>query len=49
MGETIVAGGAVRSVDPVRRRAVLDVWVTVEREGGTEHAIKRGEAEVDLA
>lgn len=49
MGETIVAGGAVRSVDPVRRTAVLDVWVTVEREGVTEYAIKRGEAEVDLA
>jgi len=49
MGETIVAGGVVRSIDRARRRAVLDVWVTVEREGVTEHAVKRGEAEVELA
>lgn len=48
MGETIVAGGVVRSIDLARRRAVLDVWVTVEREGVIEHAIKRGEAEVEL-
>jgi acyl dehydratase len=49
MGETMVAGGTVREVDPDRRRAVLDVWVTVEREGATEYAIKRSEAEVALA
>jgi acyl dehydratase len=48
LGETIVAGGTVRSVDPVERRAVLDVWVRVEREGHVEHAIRRGEAEVEL-
>jgi len=49
IGDTIVAGGVVRSVDPSTRRAVLDVWVTVERDGTTEHAIRRSEAEVELA
>lgn len=48
MGETIVAGGTVRSLDPETRRAVLDLWVTLEREGQTEHPIRRGEAEVRL-
>lgn len=48
LGETIVAGGTVRSVDPVARRAVLDVWVRVERDGRVEEAIRRGEAEVQL-
>jgi acyl dehydratase len=48
MGETMVAHGAVRSLDPQTRRAVLEVSVTVERAGATEHAIKRGEAEVQL-
>lgn len=48
MGETIVAGGTVRSLDPETRRAVLDLWVTLEREGRTEHPIRRGEAEVRL-
>jgi len=49
LGETIVAGGAVRSLDPDTRRAVLDVWVTLERDGVTEYPIRRGEAEVQLA
>jgi acyl dehydratase len=48
LGETIVAGGTVRSIDPASRRAVLDVWVRVERDGRVEHAIRRGEAEVEL-
>ena len=46
MGERIVAGGRVRSVDPETRTAMLDVWVTVEREGTTEHPIRKGEAEL---
>ncbi len=46
MQETIVAGGRVRTLDPGTRTAVLDVWVTVEREGAAEHPIKRGEAEI---
>lgn len=49
MGETIVAGGTVRSVDARTRSAVLDLWVRLERDGRTEHPIRRGEAEVRLA
>jgi acyl dehydratase len=48
MGEEIVAGGRVRSVDVERRVAVLECWVSVERDGRTEWPIKRGEAEVLL-
>lgn len=48
-GETIVAGGTVRSLDPATRTAVLDVWVTVERDGATDWPIRRSEAEVRLA
>jgi acyl dehydratase len=46
MGETMVAGGRVRSLHPAARTAVLDVWVTVDREGTTEYAIRKGEAEI---
>lgn len=49
MGETVVAGGTVRSADAETRRAVLDVWVTAERDGKTEFAIRRGQAEVQLS
>jgi len=49
VGETIVAGGRVKSLDPERRTATLDVWVTVEREGTVEWPIRRSEAEVRLA
>lgn len=48
MGEEIVAGGRVRSVDAERGVAVIECWVTVERDGRTEWPIKRGEAEVLL-
>lgn len=48
MGEEIVAGGRVKSVDAERAVAVVECWVTVEREGRTEWPIKRGEAEVLL-
>ena len=48
LGEEIVAGGTVRSVDPDARQVVLDVWVRVEREGATEWPIRKGEAEVEL-
>jgi acyl dehydratase len=48
MGETIVAGGMVRALDAETRHAVLDVWVTVERDGAVEYPIKRSEAEVQL-
>jgi acyl dehydratase len=46
MGEEIVAGGRVKSVDAERAVAVVECWVTVERDGRTEWPIKRGEAEV---
>ena len=47
-GEEIVAGGRVKRVDVERGVAVLDCWVTLERDGVTEWPIKRGEAEVLL-
>ncbi len=47
-GETIVAGGRVKSLDSSRRTVTLDVWVSVERDGTTEFPIKRGEAVVRL-
>ena len=49
LGETIVCGGSVRSVDPRARRATLDVWVRVDRDGTIEWPIRRSEAEVRLA
>ena len=48
MGEEIVAGGCVKSVDTERALALVECWVTVERDGRTEWPIKRGEAEVLL-
>jgi acyl dehydratase len=48
MGEELVAGGRVRSVDAQERTATLELWVTVEREGDREWPIKRGEALVQL-
>lgn len=48
MGETIVAGGTVRALDPQTRTATLALWVTLERDGSTEYPIRRGEAEVRL-
>ena len=48
MGDEIIAGGVVRSVDPSLRTASLDLWVTVERDGVTEHPIKRGSADLNF-
>ena len=48
MGEEIVAGGRVKAVDVESGLAVLECWVTVERNGETEWPVKRGEAEVLL-
>ncbi len=48
MGDVIVAGGRGKELDPATKRAVLDVWVTVDRDGTTEFPIKRSEAEVRL-
>jgi meromycolic acid (3R)-3-hydroxyacyl-[acyl-carrier protein] dehydratase HadAB len=47
--ETIACGGRVRSLDPETRTAVLEVWVTLERDGATEWPIRKSEAEVRLA
>lgn len=46
MGETIVAEGRVKALDPRTRTAVLDVWVRVERGGTTEYPIRKSEAVV---
>lgn len=48
MGEEIVAGGRVKAVDIERGVALLECWVSVERDGQKEWPIKRGEAEVLL-
>ncbi|HYY07032.1 MAG TPA: MaoC/PaaZ C-terminal domain-containing protein [Actinomycetota bacterium] len=48
MGEEIVAGGRVKAVDVGRGVALVECWVSVERDGSTEWPIKRGEAEVLL-
>jgi acyl dehydratase len=48
MGEEIVAGGRVKAVDVERGVALVECWVSVERDGTTEWPIKRGEAEVQL-
>ena len=47
--ETIACGGRVRSLDPETRTAVLEVWVSLERDGATEWPIRKSEAEVRLA
>jgi acyl dehydratase len=46
MGEEIVAGGRVRSLDVETRTAIVELWVMVEHEGTTGFAIRKGEAEV---
>src|SRR5439155_964889 len=48
MGETIVAGGQVRSIEDRPAIALLETWVRVERDGRTEWPVKRGEARVRL-
>ncbi len=46
VGETIVAGGRVSEVDPLTRTAVLETWVTLERDGQTHQAVRKGLAVV---
>ncbi len=46
MGEEIIAGGRVRSVDTQTRTAIVDLWVSVDHDGANDLAIRRGEAEV---
>jgi acyl dehydratase len=49
MDETIVAGGRVTELDPATRRARLEVWVELERDGSRVLPIKNSVAEVELA
>lgn len=49
IGESITAGGSVRSIDPIAGAVVLDLWVSVERGGQKLWPIKRGEAEIRFA
>lgn len=46
MGEELVAGGRIRSLDAATRTATLELWVSLERDGTTEYPIRKGEAEV---
>jgi acyl dehydratase len=48
MGQELVAGGRVRSLDEGSRTVTLDLWVTSERDGETEWPVKRGDATVRL-
>jgi acyl dehydratase len=48
MGETIVAGGKVRSIEDRPAIAVLETWVKLERDGRTEWPVRKGEARVRL-
>lgn len=48
MGEELVAGGRVRSVDAEAGVVTVETWVTVERDGVTEYPIRRGEAQIRL-
>jgi len=47
--DVIMAEGRVKSLDPKARTAVLDVWVSLERDGNTEYPIRKGEAVVGFA
>ena len=49
MGEEIVAGGRVVTLDPEAGTATVDLWVRVERDGVTEWPIRKGRAVVRLA
>src|SRR5438067_7490487 len=49
MDETIVAKGRVESVDEASRRAMLDVWVEVERAGEVQLPIRNSRAIVRLS
>jgi acyl dehydratase len=47
--DVIVAEGRVKSLDPKARTAVLDVWVSLKRDGKTEYPIRKGEAVASFA
>jgi meromycolic acid (3R)-3-hydroxyacyl-[acyl-carrier protein] dehydratase HadB len=47
-GDTIVAGGRVRAVDPDEGIATLETWVALERDGHVDRPVKKGAARVRL-
>jgi acyl dehydratase len=49
MGETLVAKGQVVALDPDTRRATLNVWAELQRDGKREVPIKASTAVVQLA
>ena len=48
-GDTLVAGGRVRSIDADANTATLETWVTLERDGRVGWPVKKGSARVRLA
>lgn len=49
MDETLVAKARISALDPETKRATLEVWTEVDREGDRVLPIKNSEAEVELA
>lgn len=49
MGQEIVAGGTVRSVEPDTGVVTVDAWVAADRDGTTEWPIKRGQVVLRIA
>lgn len=49
MDETLVARGRIASKDEATRRATLDVWLELERDGKKVQPIKNSTAVVELA
>jgi acyl dehydratase len=48
MGETIVAGGRVRTLDVEAGTATVEGWVTLERAGLTQYPVRKAEVRVRL-
>ena len=49
MNETMEAGGTIKELDPETKRADLELWVRLERDGDTLYPIKNATAQVRLA
>lgn len=49
MGEELVAGGEIVSLEPETRRARLSLWAEVERDGARVKVIKNSRADVRLS
>ena len=48
MGDEITAAGRIKEIDYVTDTVVLEMWVTLARDGQTEQPIKKGEVTVSL-